>query len=98
MFVSKSIALSEWFSDFGMIPFVDIIIGTIIVLFWCHICLVLVQELVNPPSNGLPVRLEIRRIHSTFSAKTMTWQASTLHVIGHFIFKVLKNVKITFFL
>ena len=40
----------------------------------------------NPPSNGLPVRLEICRvmIHSTPSPKIMTWQASALHVISPF--------------
>lgn len=51
-----------------------------------------VQELVNPGSNGLPVRLEIciLTIYDMLRAIAMTWQASALHVISPFIFWTVK--------
>uniref|UniRef100_A0A2H1WP85 SFRICE_038768 n=1 Tax=Spodoptera frugiperda TaxID=7108 RepID=A0A2H1WP85_SPOFR len=48
----------------------------------------LAQELLNPLTNGVPVRLEICGVMSlsTPSLITMTWQAPALHVISLFEF------------
>lgn len=56
---------------------------------------IIVRELLNPPSNGMPVRLEIFIVmsHSMLSTVTITWHASALHVINPYIFESVEKIK-----